>query len=282
MLKSTLPAPIAPGISGAIVSTYRISVKPSARSSSSAMNCGAVHSAGVFAKVTLVISGAPSAAGARGMPTRPAAAAPAAVVRKPRRDCSIVTGSLPFGSRLQLAFQLVEEAQVSVFSQDLMWTRFDHPCLVQAQRIEPNRIGWIILAPLVVRILLQRLKGIVVPRREAALDQLPCCVCRFGCAKICNLEYCAQNALRCNRVRADKIGIAGEHTAVIVRPRAVHCGAEYHVTDTTRMQLLGLWRKPKEGVDLPGGKQLERLQLPVGNPLKIVFGIEADISRHQL
>jgi len=31
MLKSTLPAPTALGISGAIVSTYRISVKPSAR-----------------------------------------------------------------------------------------------------------------------------------------------------------------------------------------------------------------------------------------------------------
>src|SRR6516165_865690 len=127
MLKSTLPAPTAFGISGAIVSTYRISVKPSARNSSSAINCGAVQSAGVFAKVTLVISGTPSAAGALGMPTRPAAAAPAAVVRKRRRDCSIVTGNLPSGSRLQLAFELVKEAPIGAFRDDL-----EHPIFAEA------------------------------------------------------------------------------------------------------------------------------------------------------
>src|SRR5262252_7869274 len=73
MLKSTLPAATALGMSRTVVSTYRISVKPSARRSSSTVNCGAVHSAGVLVKVTLVVSGAPSLASARGLPSSPAA-----------------------------------------------------------------------------------------------------------------------------------------------------------------------------------------------------------------
>src|SRR5215831_5691057 len=81
-----------------------------------------------------------------------------------------------YSLRLQLAFQLVEEAPVGVFGQDLLRTRFNHPCLAQTQRIEPDRIRGIIFAPLVVRILLQRLKRIYVARCEAALDQPPRCL----------------------------------------------------------------------------------------------------------
>src|SRR5947207_3368417 len=46
-------------------STKRISVKPSARSNSSAMSCGVVHRARFLASVTLVVSNVPSAAATR-------------------------------------------------------------------------------------------------------------------------------------------------------------------------------------------------------------------------
>src|SRR6516225_1574117 len=58
------------------------------------MNCGAAHSAGVFARVTLVVSGASSAASARGVRARPAAAT-AALVRKRRRVCIVSIGLPP-------------------------------------------------------------------------------------------------------------------------------------------------------------------------------------------
>jgi hypothetical protein len=83
MLKSTLPLATASLISafnGALM--YWISVNPSARSSSSATNCGAWQSAGVCIKRTEVVSGGPSAATASGAPAMPAAPTRDNVVRK--------------------------------------------------------------------------------------------------------------------------------------------------------------------------------------------------------
>src|SRR6516164_3815217 len=184
MLKSTLPAPTALGTSGAIVSTYRISVKPSARSSSSAMNCGAVHSAGVLARVTLVVSGAPSWANARGVPTRPAAAAPAAVARKRRRVCSIITASLSSDSRLQLPLQLVQKAPIRALGNDLLRARLDDPDLMQAQRVEPQCVLVIVFEPFVVGHLVQCLQRVIIPRGEAAIDESSCSPRRLGHAEI--------------------------------------------------------------------------------------------------
>jgi hypothetical protein len=66
-------------------SRYRISVKPSARNSSSATNCGATQRFSLLKRRTAVVSSDPSAASARGRLVRPAALANAALVRNRRR-----------------------------------------------------------------------------------------------------------------------------------------------------------------------------------------------------
>src|SRR6266481_9461164 len=72
-----------------------MSVKPSARSNSSATYRGAMQMAGILGRRTVVVSRAPSAASARGVRTRPAAPATASVLRKRRRVCIIDIGTLP-------------------------------------------------------------------------------------------------------------------------------------------------------------------------------------------
>src|SRR4030095_14688226 len=64
---------------------------------------------------------------------------------------------------LQLLLQLVEEAPIGPLRDDLLGTGLDHPGLVQPEGVEAHRILWLVLAPAVVRDLLQRLEGIVVP-----------------------------------------------------------------------------------------------------------------------
>src|SRR4029077_11624081 len=105
-----------------------MSVKPSARSSSSATYRGAKQMAGILGRRTVVVSRSPSAASARGARMRPAAPANEIVVRKQRRVCVVDIGSLPLlqRSRLQLAFELVEEAPICAVGDDLLRARLDH------------------------------------------------------------------------------------------------------------------------------------------------------------
>ena len=53
-------------------------------------------------------------------------------------------------SGLQLALQLVEEAEVGALGDDLLRARLDHARLLHAQRIEADRILGIVVSPLVV------------------------------------------------------------------------------------------------------------------------------------
>ena len=55
-----------------------------------------------------------------------------------------------------------------------------------------------------------------------------------------------------------------------------------HVADLSRAQLLRLWRKAEESIDLPFGEELHRLKGQVGDPTDIFFGIQADLRGHQL
>src|SRR5216683_1739737 len=95
-----------------------------------------------FTKRTAVVSGGPSAANARGVPTRPAAPARESVVRKRRRVCVNGMASPPsFAcSRLQFAFHLVEKAPIGTLRDDLAGYRLYHAGLVQPQRVEADRV----------------------------------------------------------------------------------------------------------------------------------------------
>jgi len=82
----------------------------------------------------VVVSSAPSAAHAGGMRTRPAAPAIDKVVRNRRRDCFIgIETSHPSVSRLQLAFELVEEAPIGVFGENVIRAQLDQTRFVKAQ-----------------------------------------------------------------------------------------------------------------------------------------------------
>ena len=76
-------------------------------------------------------------------------------------------------SRLQLAFELIEEAPVGALGDDLLRGRANHARLVEPQRIEPDRVLRVELAPSIVAQVSQHLERVIVVLREAALDQLP-------------------------------------------------------------------------------------------------------------
>ena len=73
-------------------------------------------------------------------------------------------------SGLQLALQFIEKAPIRVLGNDPLWLGLDEPRLVQPQRVEAHGILGIVIAPNSVGQLLQRSKGIIIPRREPLLD----------------------------------------------------------------------------------------------------------------
>src|SRR5688500_2494619 len=89
------------------------------------------------------------------------------------------TISRPFLA-LQLLLQLVEERPVGARADDLLGAGFDHADLVQAERVEPDRVFGIVLAPAIVGNLLHRLEGVAVVPDEAAIDHLLGCALRLG------------------------------------------------------------------------------------------------------
>src|SRR4029450_4349745 len=77
-------------------------------------------------------------------------------------------------SALHLPLQLVEKAQVGALRNDLVGRRLDHARFAQAQRIEPDRIFGVVLAPLLVRDFFQRLERIIVARGKPRVDDPLC------------------------------------------------------------------------------------------------------------
>src|SRR5438876_558197 len=76
-------------------------------------------------------------------------------------------------SRLQLAFELVEEALIRAVGNDLLRTAFDRAQLMQPQRIEAYRVLRVELPPGAVEVLVQGLKRVFIAVGKAALDDQP-------------------------------------------------------------------------------------------------------------
>src|SRR5271155_392702 len=168
---------------------------------------------------TEVVSRAPSAASTRGARTRPAAPATDRLARKRRRVWMIGIGNLLFWrSRLQLAFELVQEAPIGVFGDDLLRRRFDKAHIAQAQRIEADRVLGIVFPPSVVRDVTERLQSILVTRRETPIDQQSRDVRRIAGAEVCRLEEGAQRALGGDWVVADVFRIGALHATKVLGP----------------------------------------------------------------
>src|SRR5271165_892322 len=140
-------------------------------------------------RIAVVSSGAsaPSARSGRRKPVAPANATPP---RKRRRVCIIAIGNLPsrWRSRLQLAFELVQEPPIRPIGDDLLRAGLDHPGFVQAQRVEPESVLVIVLAPFVVRDLVERLQRVIIARGETAIDEPSCGPRRLGDAEVGGFE----------------------------------------------------------------------------------------------
>src|SRR4029077_17126231 len=165
-------------------------------------------------------SGGASAASTRGGRTWLIAPASEAVTRN--RRCVHIIFTEVLRSRLQLALELVEEAPIGALGDDLLRARLYQPGFVQAQRIKPQRVLVIVFAPFVVRNLRECLEGIVVARREAAIDDALRRPGRLVGAQIGGLEDRPQYPLGCDRMVADELPVARQHAAEILRPRPIH------------------------------------------------------------
>src|SRR6516164_10428774 len=82
-------------------------------------------------------------------------------------------------SRFQLAFELVEKMPIGAVGNNLLRGRLNEARVAQAQRIEPQRVFGVILAPSVT-LFTQRLEGIVIVRSEATIGEPLRCACRFS------------------------------------------------------------------------------------------------------
>src|SRR5262245_14696294 len=71
------------------------------------------------------------------------------------------TTALSVSLTLQLLLQLVEEAPVGPLLEDFLWAGLDHPGFVEAQRVEADGVGRVVVSPFAVGDLLQRLDGVV-------------------------------------------------------------------------------------------------------------------------
>src|SRR5712664_2519593 len=134
-------------------------------------------------------------------------------------------------SRLQLAFELVQETPIGAVGDDLLRARFDQTDLAQAQRVEAHGVLGVVLPPFVVRQLAEGLQRIIVSLGEPALDEPPCGALRRRCAKIGSLEDGTQHGLGGDRMVSDIIAVARQSAAKVLRPGTVERAVEDDAAD---------------------------------------------------
>ena len=153
---------------------------------------------------------------------------------------------------------------------------------MKAQGIKPDRVLGVVVPPFVVRQFAQGLQRVIVLPGEAPIDNVLRNPRRLGGAEVGGLEDGAHHPPGRDRVLLDVFPVAAEHAAEILRPRAIHRRVQNHVPGMTGAQFLGLGREPEEGIDLALREQVERLDLGIDHPLKVLFGVEPDLGCHQL
>src|SRR5713101_4287140 len=186
--------------------------------------------------------------------------------------------SLPLA--LQLLLQLSEKAPVRALGDDLLGGALDQAKLVEAERIEANRILGVILAPSVIGDLLQRLEGILVPLRKALVHNQLCGAVRLEGTDVGGLQERTQRPLGGDRVLPHEVAVAGHEAAKVLGPRAVHGTVHDRVPDLPRPKLLRDRRKAHEGIDLLLGQERYRLGGRMQDPIDVRVGVQAHILCH--
>src|SRR6516164_6248122 len=115
-----------------------------------------MHMPAFLARRTVMVSGGCSAASGRAARKTQAAPANESVVRNRRRVWIIgIRRYIP--SRLQLAFELVEEPEVGALGEDLLRARFDEAEIVQPQCVKPHAVLGAVVPPAAIGVLVQGL-----------------------------------------------------------------------------------------------------------------------------
>src|SRR5262249_56666246 len=142
------------------------------------------------------------------------------------------SGSPPFlvASRLQFAFELVEEPPVGAVRNDLFRSGLDQTGFAQAKRVPPDRVLGIELPPLVI-VVRQCLSGIVGSRNATAVGEASRDALGVRVAYIRRLQKRAQHRSGRVRVRPDVIRKTGQHAAEILRPWPVDGSIDEHMPD---------------------------------------------------
>jgi len=160
-----------------------------------------------------------------------------------KREINFVAHPLGESARLlaeekvdALALELIENPPVGALRDEACRARLDHARLAQPQGVKADRIIGIVVAPACVGNLLHRLKRIVVliaHRRHQAGGLLG-----LGSAKVRCLGDGAHGTLRSHRMPADKLPVAGNDAAQVLRPGAIQAAADDHMADLLLPQLL--------------------------------------------
>src|SRR5271169_5206676 len=129
---------------------------------------------------------------------------------------------------------------------------------MKPQRIEAQRVLWIVLPPFVIGYVTQRLQRIVVASSETAIDEAPGCAHRVTGAEIDALQNSAHDAFAGNRILSYELPVAGQHAAEILRPRAVDGAVDDDMADLAGAKFLRHRRQTEAGVDLAVCKQFSR------------------------
>src|SRR6516225_503883 len=137
-----------------------------------------------------------------------------------------------------------------------------------------------LLPPFVVWQLVQGLQRIIVSVCEAAVDDPARGARGLGHANICSLKDCPQHAFRRYRVITHEFPVAGQHAAEILRPRTIDGGTQDLMSDMSIPEMLRLWRKAYECVDLSVHEQLNRLDGRLDDPMDVLAGIKPDMRGH--
>src|SRR5262249_941686 len=100
----------------------------------------------------------------------------------------------------------------------------------------------------------------------------------LGGTDVCGPENGAHDTLGRNWVVADKIGIAHQHAAEVLRPGVVDCTIEDRVSDVAGTQLLRLRRDVPLAIDLTFSEKLFRRTLSAGNPIDLLDRVKPYIG----
>ena len=156
------------------------------------------------------------------------------------------------------------------------------PDLVQAQRVEAQRVLRVELAPAARR----GARSASGARSRSARVKPPStsrCAARSGSAAQMSaaLRMARRTRLVATGWSRTNSAVARKHAAEVLRPGLVRGRVEDHVADLAGAQLLRLGRKAEEGVDLAFGEQLHGVSRRASATHSMSsVGIEPDVCRH--